>query len=190
MKKFIFMAVAFFAMAAGAAQAQSNVVKVNVLSPVVSTASVFYERTIAEDKSLQLGLFYTGFSVGDTKFKGFGITPEFRKYLSSSKEAPAGFYLAPFLRYQSFNLKMEESDEWSQDGETTTSEATYNTFGGGLLIGGQWVFADRFVLDTFFGPSYNAGNIKAKDGANEESFETGAFGGFGIRTGVALGIKF
>ena len=183
------MLAAFFALTTGAVQAQSNVFKINILSPVVSTGSVFYERTIAEDKSLQLGVFYTGFSVGDTKFSGFGVTPEFRKYLSSSKQAPEGFYLAPFLRYQSFNLKTEYSD-WSGDSESTTAEATYNTFGGGLLIGKQWVFKDLIVLDTFFGPSYNAGNIKAKDGANEETFETGAFGGFGIRTGVALGLKF
>ena len=190
MKKVIFMVAAFFALTTGAVQAQNNIFKINILSPVVSTGSVFYERTIADDKSLQLGLFYTGFSVGDTKFSGFGVTPEFRKYLSSSKQAPEGFYLAPFLRYQSFNLETEYSNDWSSDSRTTTAEATYNTFGGGLLIGKQWVFIDRIVLDTFFGPSYNAGNIKAKDGADEETFETGAFGGFGIRTGVALGIKF
>lgn len=189
MKKVIFMMAAFFALAMGAAQAQNNIIKINILSPVVSTGSVFYERTIADDKSVQLGVFYTGFSIGDTKFSGFGVTPEFRKYLSSSKQAPEGFYLAPFLRYQSFNLKTEYSD-WSSEGETTTAEASYNTIGGGLLIGKQWVFVDRIVLDTFFGPNYNAGNIKAKDGSNEEQFETGAFGGFGIRTGVALGIKF
>lgn len=191
MKKVLVMAAAFFAMTMGAAQAQSNIVKVNILSPVVSTGSFFYERTIADDKSLQLGLFYTGFSIGETKFSGFGVTPEFRKYLSSSKQAPEGFYLAPFLRYQSFNLKTEYSD-WSSEseGETTTAEASYNTIGGGLLVGKQWVFADRIVLDTFFGPNYNHGNIKAKDGSTEEQFETGAFGGFGIRTGIALGLKF
>lgn len=183
------MAATFAAMTLGAAQAQNNIVKVNVLSPVVSTGSFFYERTIADDKSLQLGLFYTGFGIGDTKFSGFGITPEFRKYLSSSKQAPEGFYLAPFLRYQSFNLKTEYND-WSSDGEKNTAEATFNTIGAGVLIGKQWIFADRFVLDTFFGPNYNAGNVKAKDGSTEDQFETGAFGGFGIRTGIALGLKF
>lgn len=187
MKRILLLTVATFAIFMGAAQAQSNVFKVNILSPVVRTGSVFYERTISEDKSVQLGVFYTGFSVGETKFSGFGITPEFRKYLSSSNEAPEGFYLAPFLRLQSFKLKVEDS-EFSEGGDS--GEANLLTFGGGLLIGRQWVFADRFVLDTFLGPSYNAGSVKAKDNSSEENFETGAFSGFGIRTGLALGIKF
>ena len=183
---------AVFAVAMGTAQAQSNIFKVNVISPIVRTGSVFYERTISEDKSVQLGFFYTGFSVDETKFSGFGITPEFRKYLSQSKQAPTGFYVAPFLRYQSFNLKAKESGWYDEEtGEYTDidAKATYSTFGGGLLIGGQWVFAERFVLDTFFGPSYNAGSIKVKSGS-EDNFDTGAFGGFGIRTGVAFGLKF
>lgn len=187
MKRILLLVVASFAISMGAAQAQSNVFKINIFSPIVRTGSVFYERTISEDKSVQLGAFYTGFSIEDTKFSGFGITPEFRKYLSSSNEAPAGFYLAPFLRFQSFNLKVEDSD-WSEG--DTGGEANFTTFGGGLLIGRQWVFAERFVLDTFIGPSYNAGSIKAEDNANEENFDTGAFGGFGVRTGVALGVKF
>ena len=186
MKRILFLAMVAIAMSVGAVQAQSNVFKINIFSPIVRTGSVFYERTIAEDKSVQLGAFYTGFSIDDTKFSGFGITPEFRKYLSSSSEAPAGFYLAPFLRFQSFNLKIEESDFE----EEVSGKANYTTLGGGLLIGRQWVFADRCVLDTFIGPNYNAGNIKVEEGANEDAFETGAFGGFGVRTGVALGIKF
>lgn len=192
MKKAFLLLFVFIGLAVGSAQAQSNIVKVNIISPVVRTGSVFYERTIAQDKSVQLGLFYTGFSVEDTKFSGFGVTPEFRKYLSSSKEAPQGFYIAPFLRYQSFNMTLEDtewSDEETGEQEDITAKGTLNTFGGGVLIGGQWVFADRFVLDTFFGPSYNAGNIKVKSG-DEEMFSTGAFSGFGIRSGIALGIKF
>ncbi|MER2997436.1 DUF3575 domain-containing protein [Pontibacter populi] len=187
MKRILLLTVAAFALFMGAAQAQSNVFKINILSPVVRTGSVFYERTISEDKSAQLGFFYTGFSVDDTKFSGFGFTPEFRKYLSSSSEAPAGFYIAPFLRLQSFKLKVEDSDFTEEE---TGGEANLTTFGGGLLIGRQWVFADRFVLDTFLGPSYNAGSVKTEDNSNEENFQTGAFSGFGIRTGLALGIKF
>lgn len=192
MKKAFLLLFVLVSLAAGSVQAQNNIVKVNIISPIVRTGSVFYERTIAQDKSVQLGFFYTGFSVDDTKFTGFGITPEFRKYLSSSKNAPEGFYIAPFLRYQSFNLKVDESgwyDEETGETEDVNGKATMNTFGGGMLIGGQWVFADRCVLDTFFGPSYNAGSVSVKDG-DEDMFSTGAFSGFGIRTGVAIGIKF
>ncbi|TXK21364.1 DUF3575 domain-containing protein [Pontibacter qinzhouensis] len=184
MKKVFLILFAIAAIASGTAQAQTNVFKVNVFSPIVRTGSVFYERSISEDKSAQLGLFYTGFSIEGTSFKGFGVTPEFRKYLSKSKEAPEGFYLAPFLRYQSFKLTADKVEM-----EGTEGKATYNTFGGGLLIGNQWVLGDRFVIDAFFGPSYNKGNIKVTSGT-EDDFDTGAFGGFGIRTGLAFGIKF
>ncbi|MBC5994180.1 DUF3575 domain-containing protein [Pontibacter cellulosilyticus] len=184
MKRILLFVVAAIAISMSTAQAQSNIFKINVISPIVRTGSVFYERTIAADKSMQLGVFYTGFSIEDTKFSGYGITPEFRKYLSKSKEAPQGFYIAPFMRYQSFNMTAEYEGHSDH-----TDKATFKTFGGGMLVGSQWVFADRFVLDTFFGPNYNAGSIKVESG-EEDAFDTGAFGGFGIRTGIAFGIKF
>ena len=74
------------------ATAQSNVFKINIISPVVRTASVFYERALNDQSSLQLGFFYSGYSGNDTKFRGFGITPEYRFYLSETP-APAGFFL-------------------------------------------------------------------------------------------------
>ncbi|MFT2009646.1 DUF3575 domain-containing protein [Pontibacter sp. 13R65] len=184
MKKFLIILFALVAVASGAAKAQTNIFKVNVFSPIVRTGSVFYERNISADKSAQLGLFYTGFSVEGTSFRGFGVTPEFRQYLSKSKEAPEGFYVAPFLRYQSFKLTADEDVTEGAEGK-----ATYNTFGGGLLIGNQWILADRFVVDVFLGPSYNKGNIKVTSGT-EDDFDTDAFGGFGIRTGLAFGIRF
>ncbi|WP_187263401.1 DUF3575 domain-containing protein [Pontibacter beigongshangensis] len=187
MKKVFIILFAIAAIASGAAQAQTNVFKVNVISPVVRTGSVFYERSLAEDKSAQLGFFYTGFSVDETSFRGFGITPEFRKYLSKSKKAPQGFYAAPFLRFQSF--KLTSGEDLTESEEVTEGKATYSTFGGGLLIGNQWILADRFVIDAFFGPSYNRGNLKVTSGS-EEDFDTGAFGGFGVRTGIAFGLKF
>src|SRR5687767_14306372 len=88
--------------AGSTAQAQTQVAKINILSPIFSTASLFYEQAVSVDKSAQLGFFYTGASLGDVKFRGFGVTPEFRFYLSDSKEAPRGAYLAPFVRYQNF----------------------------------------------------------------------------------------
>ncbi len=160
-----------------------NVVKINILSPILRTASLFYERAISESSSLQLGLFYTGLTIDDTRFRGFGITPEFRYYLSD-KGAPQGFFVAPFLRYQNFTLTVE--DEFSQSGE---SRADLNSFGGGLLVGGQWVFKDIISLDVWGGPSYSSTNLKVEEGS-EDDFSTGGVTGFGLRAGVTLGIAF
>ncbi len=169
------------------AKAQSNVFKVNIFSPIVSTASVFYERAISDDKSVQLGFFYTGFKVTDTKFSGFGITPELRFYLSESN-APEGFYVAPFARYQNFTLT-NEFEDFSGGGGTTKSEATLSTIGGGVIAGKHWIFKERISLDAFLGPQLNSGSVEVKSG-DESSFSTGAFSGFGIRTGLTFGVAF
>ncbi len=162
------------------AKAQSNVVKLNLFSPIVKTVSVFYENAFAEDKSAQLGFFYTGTSIGDTKFTGFGITPELRFYLGSTA-APEGFFVAPFVRYQNFDLTEEITD----------SKATLSNIGGGLLIGKQWLFKEKIALDAFIGPSYVSGSVKVKTtGTDEGVFETGVLDGFGVRAGLAIGIAF
>ncbi len=162
------------------AQGPQNVLKLNIFSPIVSTISVSYERALSTQNSAQLNIFYTGASVGDTRFRGLGITPEYRFYLSENKDAPAGFYVGPFLRYQNFNV----SDELS------TAEGSLSTFGGGVLIGGHWLFKEKFSLDTFIGPSYASGNLSVEDNASEESFDIGFFDGFGVRFGVTIGYAF
>ncbi|MBX9890955.1 MAG: DUF3575 domain-containing protein [Chitinophagaceae bacterium] len=103
---------------------KKNLVKVNMLSPLVRTGSFFYERKIGTNSSLQLGVFYTGSKFDELKLRGFGITPEFR-YYASEKGAMEGFYLAPFLRYQHYEIT------------ELMNKGTLNTFGGGLLIGKQ-----------------------------------------------------
>lgn len=161
-------------------QAQKSVIKLNLFSPIVSTVSGFYENAFSENTSAQLGFFYTGASIGDTKFSGFGITPEIRFYLSETS-APQGFYAAPFIRYQNFDLTEENTD----------SKATLSNFGGGLLIGKQWIFKERIALDAFIGPSYVSGSIEVESqGTNEDIFETGALNGFGVRLGLSFGIAF
>ncbi len=154
-----------------------NVIKINILSPIVKTFNIQYERALNANSSVQLGFFYSGFSTGDTKFSGFGITPEYRFYLSES-EAPEGVYIAPFLRYQSFTIK----------DDITVSEADFSAFGGGVILGKQWIFKEKIALDVFIGPTYSSGTVNLKSGS--DSFDTGAFDGFGLRTGICFGLKF
>jgi hypothetical protein len=178
-----FLIVVLFLLSAFAitpAKAQSNAIKINILSPIFRTINLSYERALSETSSFQLGVFFTGASVGDFKYSGFGITPEYRFYLSAT-EAPQGVYVAPFLRYQ--GVKIEE--------ETTASEADFTAFGGGVVIGKQWIFKERITLDIFLGPSFNSGKVKVKSG-DEDEFDnlSGGFDGFGLRTGITLGVAF
>jgi hypothetical protein len=180
MKKTIVMAAVLvgFLFTTNTAQAQENALKWNFLSALVKTANFSYERAISDNSSLQLGVFYTGYSTDGTSFSGFGITPEYRYYFSG--EALDGAYIAPFLRYSQFTLTEDDLN----------SKATLSSIGGGAVIGKQWLMGDKFTLDIFLGPTYSSSNIKVKDGS-EDDFETSVFGsGFGIRTGLTFGFAF
>jgi len=185
--------VALIILMAGAitsAHAQENVLKINIFSPIVKTFNVSYERKLSATGSFQLGAFFTSYSPEDTKFSfftsyspedtkfsGFGITPEYRFYLSET-EAPAGVYVAPFVRYQNFKLTEESS----------ASKGTYSSFGGGLVIGKQWIFKEKISIDAFVGPQFSSGNVKVTDGT--DNFDTGVFDGFGVRAGLTFGFAF
>ncbi len=163
-----------------------HAVKVNLFSFLVSTFSGFYEHAFNDATSVQMGFYYTGFKVGETKWRGFGITPEFRYY--PNEEAPAGFFLAPYIRYQSMTLSVPTVDA---NGNEVDAEGTFSSFGGGLLIGRQWVFNDIITLESFIGPNYSAGSINVDtDSVEEDVFETGVFDGFGVRIGMSLGVAF
>lgn len=192
-KKIAILFVAFVCLT-NLAQAQDserkNLIKVNFLSPIVSTGSLFYERVISKNTSVQLGLAYTGAKVGTgdakTSINGFYVTPEFR-YYASKKGAPQGFFIAPYLRYQSLTLKASVTNFGTSG--TTESKATFSSFGGGLILGGQWLFNDRISLEVFGGPNYSAGTFKVTSG-KEEDFSLGGINGFGLRFGATLGIAF
>ncbi len=157
------------------AQGASNTIKINPLSALFRTGSVFYEHKVSEKASVQLGAAFTGLKIDDTRFSGFSITPEYRIYPKGN--ALSGLYVAPYARYQNFSVKDEEA------------KGSYSSIGGGLLVGRQWVYNSGFTLDLFFGPAYNAGKIKAEAGSEEPEVK-GSIDGFGIRTGILIGFGF
>lgn len=160
--------------------AQKNVIKVNILSPIVRTANFSYERAISDESSLQLGVFYTGANSGDVKLNGWAVTPEYRFYLSSTP-APNGLYVAPWVRYQ--NMKAKE------EGDATFVSGTLTSFGGGIVIGRQWIFKERVSMDIFIGPQYLSGNFK-EDPGSTGTVEVTSADGFWFRFGFNLGIAF
>ncbi|MBC6697380.1 DUF3575 domain-containing protein [Hymenobacter puniceus] len=191
MKKTLLVAT-LVAASATSALAQDNVLKVNILSPIVKTGSFFYERKLTDNSSMQLGLLFTNFRIDDEdRITGFAITPEYRFYLSEKTTALEGFYVGPFLRYQNLAIKTTYTDyNASGNPYTTTSETSLNTFGGGVVVGRHWIFKERFSLDAFLGPSYNAGEIEEDNSSGNVSYDPGPFDGFGLRAGVTFGIAF
>ncbi len=189
---------------AGAAHAQTNALKVDIFQPIINTAALSFEHKLSETSSFQLGLsgtfgykdgaYYSGYSGPSTS--GFAITPEYRLYLSEKHAALEGFYVAPFVRYQNLTLKDSYSyTDYDANGSpvsrTSNDEASLDTYGGGIVVGRQWIFKQRFSLDTFLGPSYNSGTVKYKSTSNGSgSLDPGTFTGFGLRAGVTFGLAF
>ena len=177
-------------LAARPAAAQTRAFKVNLLSPFVKTGSFFYEQQLGAKSSLQLGALATYWSPdGNTTLRGFAFTPEFRRYFSGSEQALNGFYAAPFLRYQKMALSMAVTDETDIP---YTGTVTLQTLGAGLVVGHQWRYGGRVTLDTFLGPSYsrNVAHFAIGDAQAIDQADLGGFSGFGLRTGITVGVAF
>lgn len=154
---------------------EKNVLKVNTLSLIIGTGSIFYEREFTDNLSGQMGVAYLNYKIEDTKFTGLILTPEMRFY--PKQNAIDGFYIAPYFRYQNFSL------------ESDGGKGTYTNYGGGLLFGRQWITNSGFTMDLFFGGHYSNGNIEVEEGASD-SFEVTKFEGFKPRIGFAIGFAF
>lgn len=181
MKKFVTLLLAgILAMPAFAQKPETseekNVIKINTLSLLVGTGSIFYERHLTDNLSGQIGVGYLNFSFSKTKFTGLILTPEVRFYPKSN--AIDGFYIGPYVRYQNYTISITEGD------------ASYSNIGGGVSLGRQWVFNSGFTIDLFVGGHYGKGSIDVKDNVSEDSFNVAKFEGFRTRFGFALGFAF
>ncbi len=165
---------------------RSTVLKVNVLSPFVLTASGFAEHAFSPTISAQLGAFTTGASIKGVDFKGYGFTPEIRYYIS--EQAPSGFYVAGYGRVLNYKLTVEDKEK----GETY--EATYKPIGAGVAAGNQFIFNSGISLDLFLGVGVNGGSLNIKKGTNED-FDRGLLdyvlgSGVRFRPGLTVGYSF
>lgn len=215
--------------------AGKNIIKANLTSAALNHYSVQYERLIGKRKSFAIafgvspgvGLLFKKTlldlfdgnadakkAIETTRFDKVCVTPEYRFYFGK-KEAPAGFYVAPFARYTHMSI--------SQDYEFTPSsnklhvahlKGKFSGIGAGVKIGAQWALGEHVTLDWWIaGPFIGAMNasfhgtddmsdMSAQDKAELESdIESvniplwkidaklkGPF--YGIVAGLNLGIRF
>lgn len=154
---------------------EKNVLKINTLSLFLGTGSLFYERKLSDMVSAQVGVGYLNFKLWSARFNGLILTPEVR--IHPRKDAIDGFYMAPYLRYQRYNL----SDGGQDIGSLTA-------LGGGFLLGRQWITKSGFTMDLFFGGHYGDATAEGSSDENPEDYDH--FSGFRMRMGFALGFAF
>jgi hypothetical protein len=161
------------------AQTKLNTIKTDLFSPILRTYVLKYERALTNDISAQLGFFYSTFHPFDaeTTLSGFGITPEFRFYLSDTP-APNGTYLAPNFRYM--QLTAEDPN--------VSGEATLTNFSLAINIGKQVVLKDVIAIDAWVGPSYNFRSVEETVSGVDVGIPD--INGFGLRIGLAIGLVF
>ena len=179
MKKTILLFAAISLISVSMLAQKLNDVKIDLFSPILRTFAIKYERAVTENVGIQLGFFYTGYHPRDSEstLNGWGITPEFRFYLSETP-APNGTYLAPNLRYMS----LEANDPVvNQDGTLTNLSLAIN-------LGKQVLLKDIILIDAWVGPSYNFRSVSS----TAPDFDPGisSANGFGLRIGLAIGIAF
>lgn len=172
-------------------QAFKNIIKINVSSLVFKTGSFQFERLLNRKMSVALGIRLSPASglpfrssientienkggevdeevksfINGARMSGFAFTPEFRYYFG--KEAGRGFYLAPFVRYEQFNLRSTYLLK-TDTNETVTPipfRGQVSVFGIGILLGSQFHIGGRLTLDWWIlGPYFTANTLKLSAG--------------------------
>ena len=160
---------------------KKNIVKVNLTALAFKNLSLQYERVTGRKTSFALGVGLMPKSklpfaekirdeygededvkaaLDQTRLNNFTITPEFRFYLG--KQAPTGFYVAPFVRYAHAGFEGPYTFTPSDDQlHTANIKGSINSVGGGLLLGAQWNLGKSVSLDWWIaGPI--VGSTKGK----------------------------
>ena len=150
------------------AQQERNIIKLNLPSVSLNTYAIQYERVLKNKQGIALGIAVSPNT--DLPFKkklmdAFGVnadvrnaiqtprftkvtkTPDYRFYLIK-KEAPAGFYIAPFARYTHLNIDQDYRYTPANGIEHVANlRGHFNGIGGGAMIGMQWALGKNLTLD-------------------------------------------
>jgi len=155
-----------------------NIVKVNTAALLLSNVSLLYERKLNEHWSVLAGAGYRwGGSVpkalglgevivssSTSGITGFSITPEIRYYFNFCECGgfPSGLYTGLYGRYTKFygdlTFNVWNGSEYYQ----ALVSSNLREFGGGLQLGYQFIFKQRWTVDFMFaGPRLSTYKFKA-----------------------------
>lgn len=143
----------------------AHVIKLNASQLALKNISLQYELGFHKNMSVALG--YSNFLRREIPsqiysndkadgyqlpyMKGWAITPEFRFYpgKKEEKQAPHGFYLAPYMRYSKYTLGADyiEIDATTKAIRKYEMTGTYKGSTVGLMLGSQWIVGKHFSFD-------------------------------------------
>jgi hypothetical protein len=179
MKKLLIAASMLISVSATFAQEGSpqNVIKVNPLGIFFGNASLAYERALGEKSSFVIAPSFGFLKLSGFKYSSFGIGAEYRKYLSKTRNAPAGLYVAPGVGYTGGSVKVDDGN---------SDKVTYNSFTLKAVLGHQWIWDSGFVLDLNGGIQYFSFSYDNKNGAFSGLAASGVFPALGLSIGYAF----
>lgn len=186
MKRIIVLPLLLMLFALSSFGQKSNIIKLNLLSPILKTGNFAYERVLNENVGLQLRGYFSSFDIDDQPVSGFGIIPEARFYVANEKDAPQGFFVAPFVLYSSYDIESTVNDGLPEE---YIAKGNLNNFGGGVVVGTQKVFSDIVTFEAFIGIKYTSGKVEVTEG-DPDDISTDRLSGFLPRGGITLGILF
>jgi hypothetical protein len=167
-----------------------NLLKMSASQFTRSTFQIGYERFFKPNTSLYIS---AGLTFKDTDYeKVMGIRTEaqmkFHVYTVINPKSSHRLYFAPYLLNEYYET---ETDEYDYNGNYVWITDTFDAFGGGMLFGWSFSFANRINLDV-----YTGGGFRKTFGYNSEEhyYDDGVFeyGYSGIvpRLGVDIGFWF
>jgi hypothetical protein len=115
----------------------AQIIKVAPISLAFGVINAGYEKQLGEKSSI----YPSAYVYSRSSVTGFGLGLQYRRYLSASKDFPAGFFVAPEVQYGSFKQK-------------DLADFSYSSFSLGAQIGYQWLLGDSFTLEASIGPAY------------------------------------
>ncbi|MCX6181285.1 MAG: DUF3575 domain-containing protein [Bacteroidetes bacterium] len=120
----------------------SFAVKAGALIPVDFTNDFNGYKSIFQSSNNMAG----GYTMTSGAYGGFSVLPEFRYY--TSKDAPNGFYVAPYLKFWRAGISTNVSNDTTHI--ASGIGGSINVLGGGVGIGYQWLIGDSFTVDWNF----------------------------------------
>ena len=177
-----------------------NTIKVSLSNAVIGTVGLSYERVLGNALSAQITVSSTDYSYKKFTYKGFAVSPEVR-FIAFDEESANYSFVAPFIRYQRFNLSQSYIADSTGNSISGTSTALVNAGSIGFIGGRQWILMDRIALEVFAGPVFVRQWLQQTDNAPfhpavEPDNNLGGLtltllpDGLFMRVGVNLGITF